>query len=73
MHAEQIRLLREAGTARRFALMRSLSATVIHLARKAIRDANPDLSERERQLLFVRVHYGEDLAERLRTFLDLRT
>jgi hypothetical protein len=52
--------------------MRALSACVVRLARAGIRRANPDLTERELQLLFVEVHYGRELAERLREFLDQR-
>ncbi len=70
--AVQIRLLREASPARRFEVMRSLSASVMRLAKAGIRDANPELSDRELQLLFVEVHHGRELAERLRVFLDDR-
>ena len=70
--AVQIRLFREASPARRFEIMRALSTYVVRLARAGIRRANPDLTERELQLLFVEVHYGRELAERLREFLDQR-
>jgi len=52
--------------------MRSLTAFVVRLAKKGIRDANPELTDQEAQLLFVEVHYGKELAERLRIFLDQR-
>ena len=62
----QLDLLRRASVARRVALTRSLSATAIQLSRRAIARANPDLSPRELDLLFVEYHYGADVAKRLR-------
>ncbi len=51
---------------RKFALMDSLTTSCVSMARQAIRDAHPDLSQRERDLLFVEIHYGSEWAERLR-------
>jgi hypothetical protein len=64
----QIELLRAATPSRRLALVRSLSATVVDLSRRAIRRAHPDLSEREVLLRWVALHYGEELAERVRAY-----
>lgn len=66
----QLQLLRQAGTARRIALAWSVSQTVFDLSRSALRRRHPLLSERERQMLFVALCYGDDLAARLRA--DLR-
>jgi hypothetical protein len=66
----QLDLLRKASVARRTAIVFSLSETVIELARKAIRRHEPNLSEHEVLLRFVAIHYGSELAERLR--MDLR-
>lgn len=66
----QVRLLRAAGIAGRFARARSLSTTVIELSRRAIRLRHPDWSEREVLLEFVRLHYGRDLANRVRARLE---
>lgn len=68
----QVRLLRAAGTTGRFARARSLTATTIALARRAIRRRHPDWSERDVLLEFVRVHYGADLASRVRAKLEQR-
>jgi hypothetical protein len=65
----QIDLLRRAGTHRRFLLACELSDTAIKLSRRAIAEANPDLDERELGLCFVAVHYGQDLADRVRRAL----
>ncbi len=69
----QIGLLRQASVAQRLARTRSVSRTTIQLARRAIRRARPELDEPEQLLLFVALHYGEELATRLREFLKERT
>jgi len=66
----QVELLRSATVARRTAIAFSLSETMIELARRAIRRANPHFSEREVLLRFVALHYHPELAERLD--VDLR-
>ncbi len=68
----QILLLRQATVARRLAVMRSLSRTTIQLSRRAIRRANPTYSQLEVNLAFVAYHYGEELAKRLRQYLEQR-
>lgn len=68
----QIALLRKATLARRFEIVRSLSQTTIELSRRAIQRANPTFSQREVDLAFVAYHYGEELAERLRRYLEQR-
>lgn len=66
----QVRLLREAGPARRFALASSLTRTVVHLSKQAIVKTRPELSERERELLFVELNYGPELASGVRATLE---
>ena len=68
----QIDLLRKASTSERFALTCSLTATAISLSRRAIARADPDLSPREIDLKFVELHYGRELAGRLRRYLETR-
>jgi len=68
----QIMLLRQATVAKRLAVMRSLSQTTIQLSRRAIRRANPTYSPLEVKLAFVAYHYGEELAERLRQYVEQR-
>ena len=65
----QLSLIRQASVARRISSVRSLSQTAFQLARRAIRRANPTLTQREVDLLFVALHYGEDLAAALRVHL----
>ena len=68
----QIELLRKFGPERRLAIALELTDFVLKLARRGIAAAHPNLSERERQLLFVEVHYGRELSGRLREYLQRR-
>ncbi|MEW6702762.1 MAG: hypothetical protein AB1298_08580 [Bacteroidota bacterium] len=65
----QISLLRKASIAERLALMQSLTSTTIQLSKRAIARANPALSKKELDLLFVKYHYGDKLALQLRDYL----
>jgi len=66
----QIELIRAASVAGRISLVRSLSQTAMYLSRRAIQRANPSLSERQVDLVFVANHYGQNLAERLGLYLE---
>ncbi|NIM78590.1 MAG: hypothetical protein GTO20_07345 [Candidatus Aminicenantes bacterium] len=65
----QIELLRKAGTAKRFNITLSLSQTVIDLARRALKRANPDLNEFELKILFLSNCYGRELAEKVKKYM----
>lgn len=73
VHRKHVELLREAGSRRRSALASSLTRQVISRARRGIALAHPEMTQIERDLLFVKVHYGRDLADRLRCYLDSRS
>jgi len=66
----QIELIRASSVSRRISIVRSLSQTAMYLSRRAIQRANPSLSERQVDLAFVANHYGQNLAERLRLYLE---
>lgn len=68
----QLMLLRQASIAKRVAVMRSLSRTTIQLSRRAIHRANPHYTPLEVNLAFVAYHYGEEMAQRLRRYLEWR-
>jgi hypothetical protein len=68
----QLSLLRQASPGRRFALVRSLTRTAVRLSVRALQRANPQLTEREIDLLFVARHYGPDLASRVEAHLTQR-
>jgi len=66
-----ISLLRQERTAKKFSQIRSLSQTTIQLSKRAIARANKNLDENQINLLFINLHYGKDLAERVRKYLKL--
>jgi hypothetical protein len=65
-------LLQAASVARRLHTALSLSATVIGAARRALARLQPSLSPHERDLRFVELHYGRDIASSLRSELARR-
>ncbi len=68
-----IDLIRKATIAKRISRMRSLSRTILRLAQRGIKKAHPELDEQELKILFVKIHYGDDLAHRFRTYLQQKT
>ena len=67
----QINLLRAAGVARRVELVRSVSGSVIDMSRRAIARRHPDWSEVEVKVEFVKLNYGEAIADRVRQRIGL--
>jgi hypothetical protein len=66
----QVELLRQASVSKRLSLALSLSETAMSLSRRAIRRARPGISEREVGLTFVELHYGRELAQRVREYVN---
>jgi hypothetical protein len=62
-------LLRRKSPAEKLSQVRSLSQMVIGLSRRAISRANKDKDPAELDLLFIRLHYGEQLARRVGEYL----
>jgi len=62
----QLELLRAAGPARRLELTFSMSSSAIQAARRAIAAQNPHLDELDVKLLWAELHYGKDLADKVR-------
>jgi len=69
----QITLLRKLSLSERISRLRSLSHTVINLSRRAIRRANPELSEKELNYKFIAYHYGDEIADKYKKYVDNRT
>jgi hypothetical protein len=65
----QISLIRKSSISERILRLRSLSKTVIQLSRRAIKRANPELSEKDLQCMFVEYHYGNEIADSLKKYL----
>jgi hypothetical protein len=68
----QVRLLRQAGAARRLALALSLTQSALALSAEALRRRYPHLPAEELRLRGVALRYGEALASRLRADLERR-
>ncbi len=66
MARRQIEIIRQMPEDRKAALASALRNRTYWLARRAIDEAHPELSEWERKLVFIRTHYGAELAERVR-------
>lgn len=69
---KQVELMRLAGPRRRAALALRLSEETIALARRAIARRYPDRPQVERDIEFVRIQYGADLAAKLERWLAAR-
>jgi hypothetical protein len=67
-----IDLLRKSTPAQRAARALRLSAAVKEMSLRAIAKANPDYSEQEVKLKWAEIHYGKDLADRVRAYLAAR-
>ena len=72
MDRVQIELLRRAGPRRRAALALAMTTTAIALSRRAIQRLHPDWTKMEVNLFWAEVHYGKDLADRVRQYLAAR-
>ncbi len=68
-----ISLLRKLSTEEKLNRTLKFSSSIINLSKRAIIRANPDLSEDERNILFVKYHYGTELADKLRKYLNQRS
>jgi hypothetical protein len=56
----------------RAAMALRLSSEVFALARRAIKRSFPELNEAQQGLKFIEIHYGAELAERVRAWLAAR-
>ena len=66
----QITLLRTKTTSHRLALALTLSETTSALSKRAIRRANPGISEVDLRCRFVELHYGKTLGDKFRKYLQ---
>ncbi|MEO6694390.1 MAG: hypothetical protein ABIY50_04675 [Ignavibacteria bacterium] len=65
-----IEMIRELNTSQRISKALSLSSSIINLSKRAIERANPNKDKSELDLLFVKLHYGNELADKLKLFLQ---
>ena len=69
----QIELMRRAGPVRCAALALKLTTGSVRRSRQAIRARAPHADDAEIGLRFVELHYGRDLAQRVRAYLERGT
>ena len=69
MHIEMLRRLSPQARMER---LNEWSRATMELAWRGLQQANPEATDRELGLLFVAIHYGQPLADRLRDFLRRR-
>ena len=65
-----ISLIRKESLSKKLSQILSLSQTTIQLSKRAITRANKDLDVDQIKLLFINYHYGEDLAEQVKKYID---
>lgn len=68
----QLALLRAAPVARRLQATCDISSLAVGLARRALRRAHPEADDDQLAVLFVRTHYGEELAAGMERYLASR-
>jgi hypothetical protein len=68
----QIELIRKASDIKRFALVSSLSETLIQLSRENIRRLHPQTNKEELDVLFVELYYGKELADGFKAYMERR-
>lgn len=65
----QADLLRRAGPRRRAAIALAMTTAAIKLSRQAIARAHPEWSELDVKLMWAEIHYGKELADRVRAYI----
>jgi hypothetical protein len=68
----QIELLSKKNVHERLALTFALSEAAISLAQRALKRAMPKSSESDRQIKFIDIHYGKELSELYKTYIEMR-
>jgi hypothetical protein len=63
-------LLRRKTFSEKFAIVQSLTSTVVGLCRQGIRERHPEYTERDVDIHFVEMNYGRELAEGFRRRLE---
>jgi hypothetical protein len=69
----QADLLRQAGPRKRAAMAAAMTAAAVKRSRQAISRAHPEWSELEVKFFWAEVHYGKELADRVRAYIARRS
>lgn len=67
----QFEMLRRAGVPKRVQRMNEMSRFVVEASRRAIGRRHPEWSRREVLLFWVDQHYGEEIAKRIRSQMEV--
>lgn len=67
-----IELLWQQSISERLSRTKSLTTFTLNLSRRAIARANPKKNKLELDLLFVEYHYGTELANKVKNFIQSR-
>jgi len=67
-----ISLLREKSIAQKFSQIRSLSQSTMQLSKRAIARANKGMSDQKINIFFIDLHYGKELALKVKTYIENR-
>ena len=70
MEKYQLLLIKKASVSKRILTARSLTSSMISLSRRAIKRAHPEYSQKELDLAFLEIHYGNELSEAVRDYLS---
>jgi hypothetical protein len=65
-------MLGKATVAQRIQMMRSLTKMAVRNSKRAIERARPEMTPRERDLFFIELNYGRELADRVRAYWEDR-
>lgn len=65
-----ISLIRNSSVTKRILQVQHLTKTMLQLSRRAISRANPKLSPNELDMLFIKYHYGDELANKYRASIE---
>lgn len=65
-----IPLIRKESFSKKLSQILSLSQITIQLSKRAITRVNKNLDVNQIKLLFINYHYGKDLAERVKKYID---
>jgi len=70
MEELMISLIRNSSISQKVSKISSLSQTVLQLSRRAIKRANPNLTEKEIKTKYISFHYGDNLANLYNKYLE---
>ena len=65
-----VSLTRKESLSKKLSQVLSFSQTTIQLSKRAISRANKHLDVDKKKLLFINYHYGKDLADRVKKYID---